>query len=77
MYSDRFDAAVAYAVDQFRKIRRKGTEIPYITHLFTVAAHEFAQVAPRPRERHAPALDAVGSQLTQRHAARAHEEAAD
>ena len=46
-------------------------------HLAAGDAHAGAQVAPRPRERHAPALDAVGSHLTQRHAARAHEEAAD
>jgi (p)ppGpp synthase/HD superfamily hydrolase len=38
MYSDRFDAAVAWAVDAFRPIVRKGTQIPYITHLFTVAS---------------------------------------
>lgn len=37
-YSSRLDDAVALAVDAFRPIRRKGTEIPYITHLFSVMA---------------------------------------
>ena len=46
-------------------------------HLAAGDAHAGAHVAPRPRERHAPALDAVGPQFTQRHAARAHEEPAD
>lgn len=38
MYSERFDAAVALAVRDFRSVVRKGTSIPYITHLFTVAS---------------------------------------
>lgn len=37
-YSERFDRAVARAVADFRGIRRKGTQIPYVTHLFAVAA---------------------------------------
>ncbi len=37
MYSERFDAAVALAVRDFRNTYRKGTSIPYITHLFAVA----------------------------------------
>ena len=38
MYSRRFDAAVALAVDAFRTTPRKGGEVPYITHLFAVTA---------------------------------------
>ena len=37
-YSERFDRAVALAVRDFRSITRKGTTIPYVTHLFAVAA---------------------------------------
>ena len=37
-YSSRFDDAVAYAIDAFRPIRRKGKRTPYITHLFAVTA---------------------------------------
>lgn len=42
-YSERLDAAVALAVDAFRFRVRKGSHIPYVTHLFqvmvTVAEH--------------------------------------
>ena len=37
-YSERFDRAVALAVRDFRDIFRKGNQVPYITHLFAVAA---------------------------------------
>lgn len=37
-YSPRFDDAVTLAVDAFRGVRRKGTTIPYVTHLMAVAA---------------------------------------
>lgn len=37
-YGPRFDAACAYAIDAFRHTYRKQTTIPYITHLFAVAA---------------------------------------
>ncbi len=37
-YSPRFDESVALAMDAFRGIYRKGTTIPYVTHLFSVAA---------------------------------------
>lgn len=37
-YGDRFDRAVALAVRDFRSITRKGTTIPYVTHLFAVTA---------------------------------------
>lgn len=37
-YSRRFDEAVAYAVDAFRDVRRKGSGVPYITHLLAVCA---------------------------------------
>lgn len=37
-YSPRFDEAVALAVDAFRGVHRKGTTIPYVTHLFAVTA---------------------------------------
>ena len=37
-YSPRFDDAVAYAIDSFRHTWRKGTGIPYITHLLAVTA---------------------------------------
>ena len=37
-YSERFDRAVAWAVRDFRSVTRKGTEVPYITHLFAVTA---------------------------------------
>jgi GTP pyrophosphokinase len=36
LYSTRLDDAVALAVDSFRARRRKGTTIPYVTHLFAV-----------------------------------------
>lgn len=35
-YSTRLDAAVALALDSFRTRVRKGTGIPYVTHLFAV-----------------------------------------
>lgn len=37
-YGERFDRAVARAVADFRSVRRKGTAIPYVTHLFAVAS---------------------------------------
>ncbi len=36
--SERFDAAYRYAADLHRDDRRKGTDIPYLTHLLSVAA---------------------------------------
>lgn len=38
MLSDRFDEALAYASRLHREQRRKGTEIPYVAHLLSVAA---------------------------------------
>lgn len=38
MLSDRFDDALAYASRLHRNQRRKGTAIPYISHLMSVAA---------------------------------------
>lgn len=35
-YSPRLDDAVQFAMAEFRSIRRKGTEIPYLTHLLQV-----------------------------------------
>jgi hypothetical protein len=37
-YSTRFDEAVAFTVQAFRTQRRKGSEVPYLTHLFAVMA---------------------------------------
>lgn len=37
-YSERFDAAVALAIDAFRSHYRKTTRIPYVTHLLSVCA---------------------------------------
>ena len=37
-YTHRYDDAVAYALAAFRDIRRKGTTIPYMTHLLSVSA---------------------------------------
>ena len=37
-YSTRFDDAVAFALDAFRAIRRKGTDTAYVTHLLAVTA---------------------------------------
>jgi (p)ppGpp synthase/HD superfamily hydrolase len=37
-YSDRFDRAVALAVEAFRPVFRKGSHVPYITHLMMVCA---------------------------------------
>jgi (p)ppGpp synthase/HD superfamily hydrolase len=36
-YSERLDRALALAADAFRYTRRKGTSIPYLTHLLQVA----------------------------------------
>ena len=36
--TERFDAAYRYAADLHRDDRRKGTDIPYLTHLLSVAA---------------------------------------
>lgn len=36
LYTHRLDDAVAFALDAFRTRRRKGTSIPYITHLLQV-----------------------------------------
>jgi len=38
VYSQRFDRAVALAVDAFRSTTRKATGVPYITHLFAVTS---------------------------------------
>lgn len=38
MLSDRFDEALAYASRLHRDQRRKGTDIPYVSHLLSVAA---------------------------------------
>lgn len=35
-YGERLDAAVALALGDFRTIVRKGTTVPYVTHLFAV-----------------------------------------
>ena len=37
-YSTRFDEAMALAVSSFRPITRKGSGVPYITHLLSVTA---------------------------------------
>lgn len=37
-YGEGFDRAVALAVADFRGIRRKGSDVPYVTHLFAVAS---------------------------------------
>ena len=37
-YSSLLDEAVALALDAFRPIRRKGTSVPYVTHLLAVTA---------------------------------------
>lgn len=43
LYSERLDEALAFVADQFRYRIRKGTEVPYVTHLLqvmvTVAEH--------------------------------------
>jgi len=36
--SERFDAAVALALEDFRHVHRKGGSIPYMTHLLAVTA---------------------------------------
>lgn len=38
LYTRRFDEAVALAVDSFRGVERKGSRVPYITHLMSVCA---------------------------------------
>lgn len=38
MLSDRFDAAVRYAIELHRTQLRKGTSIPYVSHLFAVCS---------------------------------------
>ena len=38
MLTDRFDEAFRYAHRLHREQKRKGTSIPYISHLLTVAA---------------------------------------
>jgi len=37
-YSKRFDRAVTWALRDFRAIIRKGSGVPYVTHLFAVTA---------------------------------------
>ncbi len=37
-YGARFDDAVAFALDAFRDIYRKGKSVPYMTHLLSVTA---------------------------------------
>lgn len=38
LYTPRFDEAVALAVTDFRAVARKGTAVPYVSHLFAVTA---------------------------------------
>lgn len=38
MLTDRFDQAVLYAIELHRAQMRKGTSIPYVTHLFAVCS---------------------------------------
>lgn len=38
MLSPAFDRAAQFAIDKHREQRRKGTSVPYVTHLFAVAA---------------------------------------
>ena len=38
MLTDRFDRAVLYAIDLHRAQMRRGTPIPYVTHLFAVCS---------------------------------------
>jgi (p)ppGpp synthase/HD superfamily hydrolase len=38
MLTDRFDRAVLFAIDLHRSQLRKGTKIPYVTHLFAVCS---------------------------------------
>jgi len=37
-YTERFDRAVALAIADFRPIKRKASNVPYVTHLFAVTA---------------------------------------
>jgi len=39
VYSERLDDALLLATRSFRNVRRKGTEIPYLTHLLQVMVH--------------------------------------
>ncbi len=39
VYSERLDDALLLATRSFRSVRRKGTEIPYLTHLLQVMVH--------------------------------------
>jgi len=36
--STRYDEAFAYAVEHHRKQLRKGSQVPYLTHLMSVSA---------------------------------------
>jgi GTP pyrophosphokinase len=38
-YSERLDRAIALATDSFRTVRRKGSGIPYLTHLMQVMVY--------------------------------------
>lgn len=38
-YSDRLDRAIALATHAFRDVRRKGTQVPYLSHLLQVMVH--------------------------------------
>ncbi|MGH3042110.1 MAG: HD domain-containing protein [Gaiellaceae bacterium] len=38
MLTERFDEAVRYAIELHRAQRRKGTSIPYLTHIFAVCS---------------------------------------
>ncbi len=38
-YSERLDRAVALVTRAFRNQRRKGTQIPYLSHLFQVMVY--------------------------------------
>ena len=41
--SDAFDRALLLATDHHRRHLRKGTEVPYISHLMSVAGYEQAE----------------------------------
>lgn len=38
LYTERLDRATALAIEDFRDISRKGSSVPYLTHLFAVTA---------------------------------------
>jgi len=38
VYSERMDDALGFTADAFRRVRRKGSGAPYLTHLLAVAA---------------------------------------